>query len=159
MGPPKTSKKDAQKALVEMTKLAEQRLERLKYLQADFDNYRKRFEREREDIVRLANESIIRDLLSILDDLEGALKTEKENRGLGLLHQKLLKILESHGLRPIESVGKHLDPHYHEVLLKEASDKDEEEILEEFQKGYTLKGKVIRPSRVKISGGKGEQDG
>ena len=152
----KLTKKKAQeeiqkleKQLEEKTKLADDRLNQLKYLQADFDNYRKKFDREKEDIINLANENLIKEMLIVLDDLERALKENKQ--GLLLLHKNFLKILEKHGLKYIECAGKKFDPRLHEVLMKEKSEKEDGTILEEFQKGFMLKLKVIRPSQVKIS--------
>lgn len=132
--------------------LAEQRLEQLKYLQADFDNYRKKFDREREDIVKFANESLVKDLLPILDDFEAALKTDK-SKGLSALFSKILKVLESSGLHSIDALGKEFDPHLHEAILRAKSPAHEGTIIDELRKGYSLKGKVIRPSGVKVSVG------
>src|SRR3989338_3047585 len=116
--------------LIENSKLAEERLNQLKYLQADFDNYRKNFEKEKESIIRLANEGLVKDFLPLLDDFEKAMQVEKDKQGLTLLYKKLLKILEAYGLKPIDSLGKKFDPFYNEVLLKEKSDKEEGTILE-----------------------------
>lgn len=140
--------------LDEVRKLAEERLTRLQYLQADFDNYRKSLEREREQVIQLAGESLVRDLLPVLDDLDRALPSlsqEKNRDGFELLSRKLHKILENHGLKSIESHGKRFDPNFHEAIAKEESDEEEGTILEEYQRGYLLRSKVIRPSRVKIA--------
>jgi molecular chaperone GrpE len=152
------------KDLVEKGKLAEERLNQLKYLQADFDNYRKNFERERENIVRLANEGLICDLLVVVDDFERALsimKDGKDKDGVKMVYGNLIKILENQGLKPIETSGKKFDPNFHEVLCKEACDKDDGLILEELQRGFMLKSRVIRPSKVKIAENQesGEKDG
>ncbi len=142
------------KELEEQARLAEERLNQLKYLQADFDNYRKNFEKEKENIIRLANEGLIKDLLVILDEFGIALfemENERDKSGLDMIYKKLSDILERNGLKQIEAVGKKFDPHLHEAVNKEISDKGEGLILEEYQKGYMLKSKVIRPSRVKIA--------
>ena len=126
----------------------------MKYLQADFDNYRKKFDKEKDDIRRLANEDLIKEFLPIIDEFEIALNEIENGRdkiGLGLLYKKLLKTLENHGLKHIDALGKKFDPNFHEILLKEMSDKEDGIILEELQKGYLLKSKVIRPSKVKIA--------
>ncbi len=151
----KKSKEKLKKELSEAKKLAETYLEQLKYLQADFDNYKKRVLREREEFIRQANEKLIKELLVILDDFERSLasmKNKEDLKGLELIYKNFLKILKTFGLKKIEAVGKKFDPYYHEVLLKEKSDKEEGIILEEFQSGYLLNGKVIRHSKVKISG-------
>lgn len=135
-------------------RLAEERRERLLYLQAEFDNYRKHFEREREMVIALAEEGLIRELLGTVDDLERLLKSRSDaadNGGLRLVFRNFMKTLEKHGLRRIEALGKRFDPHYHEVLLTEKSDLEEGTILEELQPGYMLKMKVLRPAKVKIA--------
>ena len=142
---------ELKKQLEEKNKLAEDRLNQLKYLQADFDNYRKNFEKEKGNIIRLANEKIMKELLVILDDLGRALKENSSNKGLSLLCSNFFKILLNNGLKEIECLGKKFDPNFHEVLSKEQSNNEEVIILEEFQKGFILNSKVIRPSQVKIS--------
>jgi molecular chaperone GrpE len=145
--------------LTEARGLAEERLTRLQYLQADFDNYRRSLDKEREQVIQLAGETLVRDLLPVLDDLERALPSlsqEKNREGFGLLSRKLHKILESHGVRCIESQGKRFDPKFHEAIAKEESDEEEGTILEEYQRGYLLRSKVIRPSKVKIAEHTGE---
>ncbi|MBI2676241.1 MAG: nucleotide exchange factor GrpE [Candidatus Aenigmarchaeota archaeon] len=150
----KADVRQLQKELEEKAKIAEDRLNQIKYLQADFDNYRKNFEKEKENIIRLANESLIKDLLVIIDEFEialGRLENERDKAGLNMVYKKLSGILERNGLKQIEAVGKKFDPHLHEAVNKEISDKGEGFILEEYQKGYMLNSKVIRPSRVKIA--------
>jgi molecular chaperone GrpE len=142
------------KDLDEQTRLAEERLNRLKYLQADFDNYRKWSEKEKASIIALANESLIKDLLVILDDFEHAIpsiREEKNREGIMMIQKKMQKILKGYGLQPIESVGKKFDPHLHEVICKERCSEESDTILEDIGKGYQLKTKVIRPSKVKIA--------
>jgi len=146
-----------QKELEEKTKLAEERLNQLKYLQADFDNYRKFFEKEKEKIIELANENLIKEFLVINDDFEKALRSienEKNKKGLELLHKNFLKILENHGVKKIDALGKIFNPYYHEALLREKSDKEDGIILEEIQPGYMLKSKIIRHSKVKVADNK-----
>jgi molecular chaperone GrpE len=137
------------KDLENQTQLAEDRFNRLKYLQADFDNYRKWSEKEKASIIALANENLIKDLLVILDDFEQALPSlEQEQNREGM---KMVKILKDYGLHYIECVGKKFDPHFHEVICKERSNEESDTILEDIGKGYLLKSKVIRPSKVKIA--------
>jgi len=140
--------------LDEKTLLAEARLERLKYLQADFDNYRKWSEKEKGAIIALANENLIKDLLVILDDFERALPSlgqEKNKAGMEMIYKNFAKILSSYGLQPIECAGKKFDPQFHEALCTEKCTKEQNTVLEELGKGYRLKSKVIRPSKVKIA--------
>ena len=148
-----------QKELEEKTKLAEERLNQLKYLQADFDNYRKSFEKDKGKIIELANENLIKELLVIIDDFERALQlidNEKNKEGLIMLHKNFFKVLENHGLKKIEALGKKFDPYHHEALLKEKSDKEDDVVLEEIQPGYILKSKVIRHSKVKVADNKSQ---
>jgi len=148
--------------LVKKTLLAEERLSRLKYLQADFDNFRKWSQKEKEAIISLANENLIQDLLVILDDFERALpalEQEKNKEGIGMIQKKLLKILAGYGLQPIDCVGKKFDPNFHEVLCKETCNKEPDTILDDIGRGYQLKSKVIRPSKVVIAENVGEHEG
>jgi molecular chaperone GrpE len=151
-----------QEALAEQTRIAEENLNRLKYLQADFDNYRKKFDREKEMIIALAEERLITDLLTTVDDLERILKVQADagqKDGIILLYRNFMKVLDNHGLKRIESVGKKFDPYYHEAFCTEVCDCGNEIILEEFQSGYMLKKKVIRPAKVKVAVTKSEEKG
>ncbi len=137
---------------------AEDYLNRLRYLQADFDNYRKRMQREREEMARTASERIVTQLLEVLDNFERALESAKRTRGkkalvegMQLIYTQLRGILEREGLKEIPCEGC-LDPYYHEaVAVEEKEDCEDGEILEVFQKGYTLNGKVIRYAKVKVA--------
>lgn len=132
--------------------LADERLTQLKYLQADFDNYRKKFDKEKENIIKLANENLVKELIIVLDDFENSLKLiTGDKEGITLIHKKFLDTLQKHGLKQIESLGKQFDPYFHDVLCKELSNNTENEIIEEIQKGYTFCSKVIRPTKVKIA--------
>lgn len=139
-------------ACVDHSKLADERLTQLVYLQADFDNLKKQFAKEKEDYLKQANENLIRSLLSVLDSFDKALETEKSD-GIKKLYQQFFQVLEKSGLKKIKSSGEVFDPYYHEALIKEKSDKKPGAILEELQPGYLLNSKVIRQSKVKISGG------
>ena len=152
---------ELKKQLEDAKKLADERLNQLRYLQADFDNYRKRFDREKEQIISLANESLIKELIIVLDDFDAAIKlsAEGENKkGLATLKKKFFSILANQGLKEIEALGKKFNPEFHEVLCKELSEHDEDEIIEEIQKGYIFKLKVIKASKVKVSKKKPAQD-
>ena len=144
--------------LEEARKQAEDYLNRLRYLQADFDNYRKRVQREREEIVRTASERVVTQLLDVLDNFERALESAKRARGkkallegMQLIYAQLRGILEKEGLKEIPCEGC-LDPYYHEAVAVEVKEDCEDgEILEVLQKGYTLNGKVIRYAKVKVA--------
>jgi len=128
--------------------------EMIKRLQADFDNYRKFVEREKENLVLVASAGIMKDMLIILDDLEAAASNEKNEetkKGFESLAFKMLSILKKHGLEPISAKGEKFDPNVHEALMQEKSDGEKGIILEELQKGYILNGKILRHPKVKIS--------
>jgi molecular chaperone GrpE len=137
---------------------AEDYLRRLQYLQAEFDNYRKRVDRERDEMNRSAADRLLVDLLSVFDELRIAIEVAKntEDRevivtGLQMVLKKLNSLFEKEGLKPIESVGKEFDPNLHEVIQRVETDGgDERRIVEEVRKGFTLRGKVIRSSLVKV---------
>lgn len=141
--------------LQEMTELA-------KMTQANLENYRKQTEKRIEEMRETAARGIILQLLPIIDNLELALKNGSEHtdfvKGIELIYSQLFSVLEAQGLEIISTERAVFDPYYHEALLKVESEFPENTILEEFQKGYTLKGQVLRHARVKISAGRKIQD-
>lgn len=150
------------KELDEQTRQAEERLNQLRYLQADFENFRRFSAKEKEQITTLANERLISDLLVILDDFERALPAlgEGKNReGLEIIYKKLLRILAGYGLEPLECVGRKFDPAVHEALCREQCGKETGTVIEEIGRGYRLKNKVVRPAKVKIAEQVSEQKG
>jgi len=141
-------------ALAEKTKLADEYLNRMKYLQAEFDNFRKREALDRKDFMKFANHELISALLNIVDDFERAVfasKDEKDKNALQMILVRFKKVLAEHGVKPIDALGKKFDPHMHEAFLSEESDKEEGTVLEELQKGYMLHDRVIRHSKVKVA--------
>ena len=131
--------------------------DRLLRLAADFDNYKKRVAREREEYVALANARLLAELLPVLDDLERALAAAEEHEevqleeGVRLVHRSLAALLERHGVEPIETEGK-FDPHIHEALLSQPSEEAESgSVLDVVQKGYRLGDSVVRPARVIVA--------
>ena len=144
------------KELENKNKSIEELTDTLKRLQAEFENYKKRVEKEKIEFVKYAHASVVASILPILDSFEIALKNKVDNEkfaeGMKMIYAQLYSALEAEGLRPINAAGEKFDPYRHEVLLKEESDKPEGTILEEFQKGYMLNDKVLRFSKVKVSG-------
>lgn len=127
--------------------------------QAELENYRKRLIRDKEEAVQFANENLIRDLLGFLDNMERALAAAKNSgdvkgliEGFEMTQGQLLSTLDKNwGLKAIESVGQEFDPSLHEACMMAVDESlDKETVLDEFQKGYTLHGRVIRPAKVKI---------
>ncbi|WP_174590144.1 nucleotide exchange factor GrpE [Methanocella conradii] len=127
------------------------------YLKADLENYKKRAAREREEFARSANESLIMDLLDVYENLERALITARNSddsmaKGLEMIYSSMKAALEKHGLKPIKTVGEKFDPYLHEAVMQAVdNDHEEDTILEEIQRGYTLNMKVIRCAKVKVS--------
>lgn len=129
-------------------------------LQADFENTRKRLEKEKQDVIKFANEGIILELLNILDDLERTVELAQEQhqdistflKGVEMILAHLYEMLKEYGVKPIEAEGKPFDPNYHEALMQaESKDAPEHTVLEELQKGYLLNGRVIRTAKVKVA--------
>jgi molecular chaperone GrpE len=133
-------------------------LDDLKRVAAEFENYRKRVARDQASLAARAHERLVKELLPVLDDLERALDAASEHEeaklgeGVRLVHRELHDALAKEGLAEIETNGR-FDPHVHEALLSQPSDKDEGAILEVLQKGYRLGDRVLRPARVVISQG------
>ena len=130
--------------------------DRLLRLAADFDNYKKRVAREREELLALANEKLVKELLPVLDDLERALVAAAEHEearledGVRLVHRALESLLERNGVKEIDTDGA-FDPHRQEALLAQPSDAPEGSVIDVVQKGYTLGDRVIRPARVVVA--------
>ncbi|MCU0641687.1 MAG: nucleotide exchange factor GrpE [Candidatus Margulisbacteria bacterium] len=125
---------------------------------ADFDNYKKRAALEREQFVQFANESLITELLPIIDNFGRALEhaSEKSAKGIALVKKQLEDVIKKHGVKEIEALGKPYDPNLHEAIMQKEHKGPEGMIIEEMQKGYTLHGRVIRPAMV-IVAKKGEK--
>lgn len=144
----------------------QQELQRLKdqhlRLLAEVDNAKKRLQREKEEFVKYAGESLVRELLPILDSLDQALvavdkrsDTEAVIKGVHLIYRQLLGLLEKEGVKRIATIGKSFDPYWHEAVghVEVADGTSENTIVEEVHVGYTMNGKVIRPALVKVAKG------
>jgi molecular chaperone GrpE len=140
-------------------KLSNEYLGRLERLQADFENYKKRQEKKQKEFIEFANERLINNLLSVVDNLERALdsiENEKNAKaikeGIKNTLKEFYNILKKEGVTPMKSVGYKFDPYRHEAVMKTETDKHSEDIVaEEFQKGYYIKSKVLRPAMVKVA--------
>jgi len=139
---------------------AQEHWDRYLRLQADFENTRKRYEREKQDFVKFANEGVIVELLSILDELERAVASVEAHqedfpaflKGVEMILGHLYEMLKGYGVRPIEAKDKLFDPHYHEALMQVVDNgRPEHTVLEELQKGYLLNDRIIRTAKVKVS--------
>ncbi len=146
-------------ALEEEKKRSEEYLVRLKYMQADFENLKKRVDRQIEEVKNYCNERLIVELLEVMDELEMAVKSGRSSnsveavvQGVEMTLKKLKKVLEQEGVSPIECVGSPFDPSKHSAVAKtEKGDSDSCVIVEEVRRGYVMKEKVIRPSIVKVA--------
>jgi molecular chaperone GrpE len=144
---------------IELQRQRDEYYDRLLRQAAEFDNYRKRIERERQQVREDAARDLIKELLPLVDDMERALKadagtegTEGYRRGVELIHQQLLDVLRKRGVRPMETVGADFDPHYHQAVAHEAVEgRRDGEIIEEFRRGYLLGDRLLRPAMVKVA--------
>jgi molecular chaperone GrpE len=123
---------------------------------ADFDNFRRRAERDRSEYVQYAATEMVRDLIPILDDFRRAMKVETADKeyakGIELIDQRLFEALKKAGLEPIEAAGKLFDPNLHQAVVRVQSEEfPDQTVLEEFQSGYNFKGKLLRPAMVKVA--------
>jgi molecular chaperone GrpE len=131
--------------------------DRLLRRQAEFENFRRRNERDRSDFLQYAGMEIVREILPILDDFERARKTECSDesyrKGIELIYQRLVDTLTKIGLEPIEvGAGTEFDPNLHQAVVRlETDEAADNTILEEFQRGYNFKGKLLRPAMVKVA--------
>lgn len=129
-------------------------LNRLQRLQAEFENYKKREEREKGQLSSYVKSQLVSSLLPVIDDMERLLKHKESDEknvmdGVSAIYMKLLSILEKEGLEPIESMGKVFDPMVHEAVSVERGNDDMHNvILDEWEKGYTFKSKLLRPAKV-----------
>ena len=143
----------------EKDNLSKEYLGRLERLHADFDNYKKRQEKKQKEFIEFANERLINNLLSVIDNLERALdstKNEKDTKaikeGINNTLKEFSNILNKEGVKPMRSIGHRFDPYKHEAVMRAETDKySEDTVTEEFRKGYYIKSKVLRPAMVKVA--------
>lgn len=134
---------------------------RYKRLQADFDNFRRRTNQEKEQLSGFIKGDVLKDLLPVLDNFERALAVEAEGDiktfldGFTMIYNNLKAATEKHGLKPIESLGKPFDPNLHQAIQRVDNDEYEADVVcQVFQEGYEVDGRVIRPAMVVVSNGK-----
>lgn len=130
--------------------------DRLARRAAEFDNYRKRIERERADLAQYAGMNTVGDLLPVLDDFERAVRVETTDRvyakGIELIHQRFFEVLKKLGLEPIPTDGQLFDPNIHQAIeMVETETAPDQSILAEYAAGYNFKGKMLRPAMVKVA--------
>ncbi|SDE79090.1 molecular chaperone GrpE [Fontibacillus panacisegetis] len=138
----------------------EEHKQRLLRTQADFDNFRRRTQKEKEELGKYASAKLITELLPVVDNFERALSTTSDTteaasyaKGVEMILRQFEGILQAEGLTAMETVGQPFNPEYHQAIMQvESEDHEEGIIVEELQKGYLLKDKVLRPAMVKVSG-------
>jgi molecular chaperone GrpE len=143
--------------IVELRKERDSLHDRLLRQAAEFDNYRKRIDRERKDSAQMASIDFVRELLPVIDDFERALQIEAPGadsyrQGLEIIHRALIDMLRKRGVTPIDAVGTRFDPEVHQaVTYEEAPDRRDGEVIEQFTRGYRLGDKLVRPAMVKVA--------
>ena len=147
------------KLVQEKDNLSKEYLKHLERLQADFDNYKKRQEKKQKEFIEFANRELLNDLLTVLDNLERALDSTKNDKNVKSIKEGInntlkgfYNILKKKGVVPMKSIGHRFDPYKHEAVMKIETDKHSEDMVtEEFLKGYYIKSKVLRPAMVKVA--------
>jgi molecular chaperone GrpE len=149
---------EADEQLEHVTRERDEYLDALQRLKAEFDNFRKRVQRDQADLILRASERLVKELLPVVDDLERALEAAAQHEearleeGVRLVHRALVDALVGEGLVEVETDGA-FDPHTQEALLSQPSDADEGTVIQVLQKGYRLGDRVLRPARVVVSAG------
>ncbi|MCF8026999.1 MAG: nucleotide exchange factor GrpE [Desulfobacteraceae bacterium] len=149
------------KEVAEARAEAAETYDRLLRLSAEFENYKKRMQRQAEDHRKYANESIIKDLLSVVDNLERAVNASQQSgsgadacmlEGLEMTLNEIRKVLKKYHVEPVEAVGEPFDPTYHEAVMQQPSeDHPDNTVIQEMQKGYMLHDRLIRPAMVVVA--------
>ena len=128
-------------------------------LQADFENYKRRSRQEMSTMTCLGREQVIEELLAVVDNFSRALAVDEDQsgfpelkKGMELIYRQFESVLTKHGLAPIEAEGSPFDPEYHQAIMQVDTESEDEDdiVLQDLQRGYTINGKVIRPSMVKV---------
>ncbi len=152
--------KDDYEKLKEEARKASEYWDRLLRQQADFENSRKRLERDKQEFLKFAHEEIIADLLGILDDLERSVEAAEQGhenfdaflKGIEMILAHLYELLKRKGVSPIDAKGKKFNPHEHEALMQTPTNEHEdEEVIEELQKGYKMGDRIIRTAKVRVA--------
>jgi molecular chaperone GrpE len=154
------------KELDNLKKQLDEEKDRHLRLNADFDNFKKRTLKEREEFIKYANEKLILELIDVWESLERGIENAKKTNnnvklieGIELVHKQFKNVLEKNGMTSIKALGEKFDPYKHEAMMQTFTDECEEDtILEEFARGYILNGKVIRYSKVRVSKKKESED-
>lgn len=134
----------------------QEKKDRLLRLQADFDNFRRRSAKEREEISAVVTQNFCKDMLPLLDNFERAMAAETKDveafqKGVEMIFTQFQEVLKKNGLEQIEAVGQKFDPNFHQAVMRvEDPEREDDTVAQELQKGYMVKGRVIRPSMVQV---------
>ena len=139
---------------------AKENYDRLLRVSAEFENYKKRASRDLAELRKFANQSLIKEMLSVVDNLELAMNSTNGHKtidqgllqGLDMTHKEILKVFEKFNVKPIEAKGQAFDPNFHEAVMQEATDEfDENTVINELQKGYLIHDRLLRPAMVVVA--------
>jgi molecular chaperone GrpE len=172
--PPKTDQvegddliEDLEAKLESKEQEAKENYERLLRVSAEFENYKKRTSRDLEELRKFANQSLIKEMLSVVDNLELAMNSTNGDKtidkgllqGLDMTHKEILKVFEKFEVRPIDAMGQTFDPTFHEAVMQEETDEfADNTVINELQKGYLIHDRLLRPSMVVVTRPTGEKD-
>ncbi len=146
---------------------AQENYDRLLRVSADFDNYKKRASRDMEEFRKFSNQSLIKEMLSVVDNLELAINSTNGHKtidkglldGLAMTHTEILKVFEKFSVKPISAIGQPFDPTFHEAVMQEATDEyPANTVINELQKGYLIHDRLLRPSMVVVASSKEKKD-
>lgn len=159
--------KDLEAQLEAKEQEAKENYDRLLRVSAEFENYKKRTSRELEEFRKFANQSLIKEMLSVVDNLELAMNSTNGHKtidqgllqGLDLTHKEILKVFEKFDVKPIEAKGQAFDPTFHEAVMQEETDGfADNTVINELQKGYLIHDRLLRPSMVVVARASGKKD-
>ncbi|MCS5696211.1 nucleotide exchange factor GrpE [Desulfofundulus thermocisternus] len=148
---------ELERRLAEQTALAQDYFQRLARMQADFENYRRRMNREREEWFKYASQSLVAELLPVVDNFERALAAKEEDpaqvvAGVEMIYRQLMDVLTREGLSPVPAVNEPFDPARHEAIMQEETDSyPDNTVIEELRRGYYFKDRLLRPALVKVA--------
>ena len=159
--------KELEEKLTAKEQEAQENYDRLLRVSAEFENYKKRTSREMEEFRKFANQSLIKEMLSVVDNLELAMNSTNGHQtidqgllqGLEMTHKEILKVFEKFNVKPIEAKGQVFDPSFHEAVMQEETDEvDPNTVVSELQKGYLIHNRLLRPSRVVVARSRANRD-
>ena len=139
-----------------MTAELKEKEDRVLRLQADFENFRRRTSKEKEELSAVVTQGMLKDMLPLLDNFERAMAAEAKDgeafqKGVEMIFTQFTEILKKNGLEHIEVEGQKFDPNFHQAVMRvQNADMEDDDIAQELQKGYMVKGRVIRPSMVQV---------